>query len=80
MSRGRAGAWLLALCLALGTASAQTGLPVESPFNLLDRLEATWRARDVDGYLGLWAFENDAARQDEPAPEQEGAAPTTSTT
>ena len=30
-----------------------------------DRVAAAWNARDLDGWLGLWAFPDDAARRDE---------------
>jgi hypothetical protein len=61
----RAGASLLAWCLALGGATAQSVSHPDSPSNLLDRLEAAWKARDLDAYIALWAFENDQAKDDE---------------
>lgn len=61
MSRGRLG---VALALGLGalSVSAQPG-----PYPALDRLEAVWAARDVNGYLSLWDFKDAAARDDEQA-------------
>ena len=67
MSPRRVGAPLLtlSLTLTLGTATAQTSPSAEGPSTLLNRLEAAWKGRDVAAYLGLWAFDDDAARQEE---------------
>jgi len=67
VSRRRAGATLLALCLTLahGTAATQPAPAPASPFKLLDGLEAAWKARDVEAYLALWAFEDPRTRQEE---------------
>jgi hypothetical protein len=60
----RVGAGLLVWCLSSGAAAPQTAAP-EAPSNLLDRLEATWKARDLEGYLALWSFANESEKSDE---------------
>lgn len=56
---------LLALLLPAGAASAQVLAPGTSAASLIDALEAAWGAQDVDRYLGLWSFPDDAAREAE---------------
>lgn len=55
-------ALVLALLVLPRAASAQA-----TPEALADALEQAWRARSVDGYLGLWTFPAEAARADERA-------------
>jgi hypothetical protein len=57
---------LAAVCLLSG-ARAAAAAPAASPGELLDRLEAAWRARDAAAYLELWSFPSPAERAEERA-------------
>ena len=69
MRPGRGLAGLLAACLGLwaGASGAEERPAAPDPSNLLDRLGAAWSARDVDAYLALWTFDDEAAREAERA-------------
>src|SRR5262245_34031716 len=41
--------------------------PGSSAATLLDALEAAWNSQDVEQYLGLWSFADDAAQEEERA-------------
>ncbi len=60
---------LLGALLLLGapraSAQGEALAPGTSATALLDALEAAWNRQDVEGYLGLWAFPDEAAREDE---------------
>src|SRR5262249_45133184 len=56
------GAVLLAVLACPLAARAAEGFP-----ELVDRLEQTWKARDVPGYLALWSFDSAEARTAEEA-------------
>jgi hypothetical protein len=64
VSGRRTGAALLLVGLTLVTAAAEPPSVPAGPEALLGRLEAAWKAHDVEGYLSLWSFD-DAARTDE---------------
>ncbi|HEY3122200.1 MAG TPA: M1 family aminopeptidase [Vicinamibacteria bacterium] len=55
--------------LASGPLAAQPATPPPAaeadPARLLDRVEAAWTARDLNGYLALWDFLTPAAREEE---------------
>jgi len=55
---------LVAAFTALAPLASALPLP-DSPAAFADRLEAVWRARDVEGYLALWAAGDPATREQE---------------
>lgn len=58
------------LLLAAPEAAAQAGpllAPAASAAALLDALESAWNRQDLEAYLGLWAFPDETAREDERA-------------
>jgi hypothetical protein len=62
----------LALAALLSAGAAGAPPPADppspaSPAELAERLETTWHARDLAGYLSLWRFADEPARGDESA-------------
>src|SRR5262245_49542381 len=58
-------ALLLGGAARAGAQGAPAAPPAATPAELLQRLEASWRARDVAAYLALWEFATVDAHEDE---------------
>jgi hypothetical protein len=67
----RHGRWLAGAALVLAVTRAGASAAAEPPApdlaTLLDRLERSWEARDLDGYMALWAFASEQQREHEAA-------------
>jgi hypothetical protein len=62
----RRGVAALAMLVALAApASAAAEVIATTPTELLDRLDAAWKARDAEAYLALWRFETPEVREEE---------------